>query len=307
MMKRERNNRPGVSVVIPSFNNKDKLFRLLDSLKKTKYPSLEVIVVDNSPTDEVLKEGKKKYKGVKWVNAGRANVGQTAVYNIGFAQANLKNHILYCDEDVVVEPDMIKKLVERVESDEKIGIVTPMILYLSDKNWVNQAGAEVNLMTGRTNVGWGPKKNFLKAHEVQGSGTVMLIKRQVIDKIGGFENWFLCYFDPEYCVRAQKAGFKNFYEPKAVAYHDQPKDEKLWRPRVLSRAYLLGRNRTLFMRKHGNIFTYILFLPFLFGYYLLEAVKFGIFPKWIELVKGTFVGFLYPLKKGNKIPLPSSE
>ena len=294
----------GVSIVIPSFNNKKKLYRLLDSLNKTKYGNLEVIVVDNSPKEEILNEGRKKYKWVKWVDAGRKNIGQTAVYNIGFAKANSKNHILYCDEDVVVEPDMVRKLVEQAESDEKIGIVTPMILYLSDKSWVNQAGSQVNLLTGKATIGWGPRRNFLKAKEVQGSGTVMLIKRQVVDKIGGFEDWFLCYFDPEYCVRAQKAGFKNWYEPHAIAYHDQPKDEKLWRPRVLSRAYLLGRNRTLFMRKHGNILTYILFLPVLFAYYFLESVRFGIFLKWVDLVRGTVVGFFYPLKEENKIPLP---
>lgn len=297
---------PGVSAVIPSFDNKKALFRLLDSLKKSKYPNLETIVVDNSPTEVVLKEGRKKYSWVAWIDLGRKNLGQTAAYNTGFARANSKNHILYCDEDVVVHPKMVGELVKRAESDEKIGIVTPIILYLSDKNWVNQAGAEVNLMTGRATVGWGSVKDFQKAREVQGSGTVMLIKRQVVDKIGGFENWFLCYFDPEYCVRAQKAGFKNFYEPEAVAYHDQPKDEKKWRPRVLFRAYLLGRNRTLFMRKHGNIFSYCLFLPALFAYYLIESVKFGIFPKWIELVWGTLVGFFYPLRKDIKVPLPET-
>jgi len=126
----------GVSVVIPSFNNKEKLFRLLDSLRKAKYPNLEVVVVDNSPTDEILKEGRKKYKLVKWIDAGRKNIGQTAVYNIGFAKANMKNHILYCDEDVVVEKSMISELVKRANSDEKVGIVTPMILYLSDRNWL---------------------------------------------------------------------------------------------------------------------------------------------------------------------------
>lgn len=296
-----------VSVVIPSFDNKKKLFRLLNSLKKTRYDNLEVIVVDNSPTDEVLREGKKKYEWVKWVDLGRKNLGQTAAYNTGFARANSKNHILYCDEDVVVEPSMISHLVDRLESDKKVGIVTPMILYLSDKNWVNQAGSEVNLFTGRATIGWGPKKNFLTAKQVQGSGTVMLFRREVVDIIGGFENWFLCYFDPEYCMRAKKAGFKNWYEPKAVAYHDQPKDEKLWRPRVLSRAYLLGRNRTLFMRRHGNILTYSLFLPVLFAYYLIESVRFGIFPKWIELVRGTMVGFIYPLEKRIKVPLPPHQ
>lgn len=293
-----------VSVVIPSFNCKENLFRLLNSLKKQEYKNLEVIVVDNGSKDETLSEGQFKYKWVKWINAGATNIGQTGCYNLGFAHAKKANHIMMIDSDVVFEPGTIKKLVERLESYPKIGIVTPMILYLNDKNWVNQAGSNVDLFTGKVSVGWGPKKGFLEAKRVQNSGTVMLFKRTLVNEIGGFDNWFLCYFDPDYCLRAQKAGFETWYEPLSVCYHDQSRDPKMWRPRVLSRAYLLGRNRTLFMRRHGNIVTYVAFLPFLFGYYLVESLRFGIFLKWLELIWGTFVGFFHPLEASNKIPLP---
>lgn len=293
----------GVSAVIPSFNDKLKVFKLLNSLKGSDYSNLEVIVVVNG-SPETLVEGKRKYQWVKWIDAGRENIGQTGCYNLGFAQAKKNNHILYIDSDVVVDKGMITKLMERANSDPGIGIVTPMILYLSDKNWVNQAGAKVDLITGKVKVGWGPRKNFLKAHEVQNSGTVMLFKRQVVDKIGGVDNWFLCYFDPDYCLRAKKAGFSTWYEPLAIAYHDQSKAPSIWRPRVLTRAYLLGRNRVLFMRRHGNMLTFSFFLPLFLGYYFIETIRFGNFNKFIELVWGSMVGYFYPLRKENFIPLP---
>lgn len=294
---------PGVSAVIPSYNDREKVFRLLDSLKKTTYPELEVIVVVNGP-GETLIEGRKKYQWVRWVDAGRKNIGQTGCYNLGFAHVNKANHILFVDSDVIVDKNMIANLVEKAESDPAIGIVTPMILYLSDKNWVNQAGANVNLTTGRVKVGWGPKKDFLESKKVQNSGTVMLFKRQVVDKIGGMDNWFLCYFDPDYCLRAKKAGFTTWYTPEAIAYHDQSKDPGVWRPRVLGRAYLLGRNRVLFMRRHGNMLTFSLFLPLLLGFYFLETIRFGNLRKFFELVWGSIVGYFYPLSPGNFIPLP---
>lgn len=294
---------PGVSVITPSFNDKKKVFKLLDSLKKSNYPSLEVIVVVNGQKDTFI-EGQKKYRWIRWVDAGRVNIGQTGCYNLGFAYSVKKNHVLYVDSDVVVDKEMISKLVERIESDSKIGIVTPMILYLSDKNWVNQAGSNVDLRTGRVQVGWGPKKDFLTAREVQNSGTAMLISRKVIDKIGGFDDWFLCYFDPDYCLRTKKAGFSTWYEPKAICFHDQSKDPDVWRPRVLTRAYLLGRNRTLFMRRHGNVLTFSLFLPFLLAYYLIETIRFNQIKKFFELTWGSIVGYFYPLRSGNFIPLP---
>lgn len=300
------NKLPGVSAVIPSFNDKPKVFRLLKSLRETKYPNLEVIVVVNGPEDTLL-EGKKKYRWVRWIDAGRVNIGQTGCYNLGFAYTKKRNYILYIDSDVVVHKNMVTKLVEKAESDPKIGIVTPMILYLSDKNFVNQAGAHVDLITGRVKVGWGPKKDFLTHKEVQNSGTVMLFKRQVVNKIGGMDNWFLCYFDADYCLRAKKVGFITWYEPETLAYHDQSKEESIWRPRVLTRAYLLGRNRVLFMRKHGNIFSFSLFLPLLLGYYLIEAMRFGKINKFFELLWGTIVGYFYPLNKNIYIPLPKIQ
>lgn len=299
-----------ICVVTLSFNCKKNIFRLLDSLKKSKYRSFEIIVVDNGSKDDTLLEGKRKYPDVFWVDAGKENIGWGGAYNLGFACALKRGakYVLMIDSDVVVEEKMIEKLVERAQKKKEIGIVTPMILYLEDKNWVNQAGAQVNLYTGKVSIGWGPKDKFQEAREVQNSGTVMLIKREVIEKIGGFDDWFIGYLDPDFCLRAKKAGFETWYEPKAVAYHDQSKKQSDWGPRVLSRAYFLGRNRTLFMRRHGkNLLIYILFLPFLLGYYLKESLKYGIFPKWIALVKGTKDGFYYPLRKRNKIPLPSAS
>lgn len=298
---------PGVSAIIPSFNDKQKVFKLLNSLKKNSYSNLEIIVVVNGLEDTLI-EGKRKYKWVKWLDAGRKNIGQTGCYNLGMAHIKSDRHFLYIDSDVIVEKEMVQNLVHRLESNPEIGIVTPMILYFSNKSWVNQAGSYVDLYTGKVKVGWGPKKDFLIAHEVQNSGTVMLISNKVVEKIGGFDDWFLCYFDPDYCLRAKKAGFSTWYEPKALCYHDQSKDPKVWQPRVLSRAYLLGRNRVLFMRRHGKALPiFVLSLPFLFGYYFIQSVKFGILHKWLELIAGTLVGFFYPLKKGNFIPLPNLE
>lgn len=297
----------GVTTLTPSYNDKIRVFRLLDSIKNSGYSNVESIVIVGDSGDTIA-EGRKKYPWVKWLHSGPIDVGQTGRYNIGFAHANPKNHMLYCDSDVVFEKDMITKLVKRAESKKKIGVVTPMILYLEDRNWINQAGAEVDLKTGRVSIGWGKKEDYLKAMKVQGSGTVMLFTRDLVNKIGCFEDWYMCYFDPDYCVRALKAGFENWYEPKAICYHDQPKDDNLWRPRILSRAWLSGRNRTLFMRKHGtNILLYIVFLPFLLGYYLKESIKYNIFPKWWELVCGTVVGFFSPVNHEVYIPIPKVQ
>jgi len=295
----------GVSILTPSYNDKKKVYRLLDSLKKSDYQNFEAIVIVGG-TEDTLIEGPKKYPWVKWIDSsGPSDVGQTGRYNLGFAYANPHNHIMMIDSDVVVEKNMISQLVSKLESEKNIGVVTPMILYLNDKKWINQAGANVNLWNGKVWIGWGPKDQYLTPKKVQNSGTVMLFKRDLVDKIGCFEDWYMCYFDPDYCVRAEKAGFETWYEPSAVCYHDQSKDQGVWGPRVLSRAWLLGRNRTIFMRKHGkSMIVYCLFLIPLLGYYFFQAWKYKIIPKWGELVSGTVVGFFYPINKDIFVPIP---
>lgn len=295
----------GVTILTPSYNDKAKVYRLLNSIKKSDYPNLEVIVIVGGE-ENTLVEGPKKYPWVKWVDSrAPEDIGQTGRYNLGFAHAKNKNHILMIDSDVVIEKDMITRLVERLESSKDIGIVTPMILYLNDKTFVNQAGANVDLWTGKVTVGWGPRKNFLKAKRIQNSGTAMIFKRELVDKIGCFENWYMCYFDPDYCIRAAKAGYEVWFEPRAICFHDQSKDKNIWGPRVLSRAFLLGKNRALFMRKHGkSLPIFILFLIPLLGYYLIESLRYKILPKWFELLKGTIVGFFLPVNKGIYISLP---
>lgn len=296
---------PSVGAVIPSFNCKKNLFRLIKSLNESGYKNLKIFVVDNGSKDQTLTEGKRKFKDVIWIDAGQLNIGQTGCYNIGFANSKINDFTLYVDSDVVVEPGMIQELIKRANVNRKVGIVTPMILYLNNNNLVNQAGAEVNLNTGRVKVGWGPKDQYLNSMVVQNSGTAMIIKKEVIKKIGAFEDWFLCYFDSDYCLRANNVGFETWYEPKAICYHDQSSDPHIWRPRVIQRAYLLGRNRVLFMRRHGkNILLFILYLFPLLGYYFYESIKFNQMDKFIKLLFGTIVGFFYPLKKGNYIPLP---
>lgn len=294
----------GVTVVSNSYNCKKLIFRLLDNVKKSSYKNIEVVINDNGSTDNTLVEGKKKYKWVKWVDSGVVNLGWGGAYNVSISHAKRGNHIMLMDSDVVPHKDMITNLMKCFDNP-KVGIVTPMIVYLNDHNWVNQAGAEVNLWTGKVTIGWGAKKNFKESKRVQNSGTAILIRNEVIQKIGGFDNWFTGYLDPDYCLRALKAGFITWYEASATAYHDQSKDKEIWGPRLFKRAYLVGRNRTLFMRRHGkNIFIYILFTPMLLAYYLMESIKYGLVADWFKMVQGTVAGFFHPLSSRNKIILP---
>jgi GT2 family glycosyltransferase len=289
-------NTPIINVITVSFNCKRVLFRALDSLLKSKYKNYRVIVVDNGSTDGTLKEGSRKYTRVRWIDAGKENIGWGGSYNLGISKSDSKSDVVIFDSDVVATPNLLARLSQAAYRRPEIGIVTPMILYLNDKNWVNQAGAEVDLWTGLTKIGWGPKKDFQESKVVQNSGTVLYIKREVINKIGGFDNWFIGYLDPDYCLRAKKEGFLTWYESKAVAYHDQSKDSQDWTPRLLKRSFITMRNRILFMRRHGNFFpVFLVVLMPLTIYYVYLCLKHRNISAIPELIRGIFAGLTYKL------------
>ena len=298
---------PDISAIIPSFNGKTHILRLVASLYKTSYKNLEIIVVDNGSTDGTIEALKKQFPKTITVNAGKKNIGLTGCRNLGMTLARKSSkYFLLMDADTVADKDMIKRLVEFMDNHKNCGIATPMILYLTNKKWVNQAGSNVNLFTGRVKVGWGPIEKFQKAKQVQNSGTVLFIDRKVIDVIGGFDDQlFMCYEDVDFCLRAKRAGFEIWYCPTAISYHDQSIDEDNWRPRVLGRAYALGRNRTLTLKKYSPFFPIFLpFIPIFIAYYSREALKYRKPEQIIQFIKGTLAGLRLSLRKENYIKIP---
>jgi len=308
MKKISNSSLPQVSVIIPSFNSKNNVLELLDSLFRINYKNLEVIVVDNGSGDGSIEAIKRKFPSVILVDAGKKNIGLTGSRNLGIRIASKKSdYLLFMDSDTIAEKNMIWEFVKFLKEHPKCGIITPMILYSSNKKWVNQAGSYVDLFTGKVKIGWGPVKNFKKPMQVQNSGTVLFVDKKVIDAIGGFDDQlFMCYEDVDFCLRARNAGFEIWYCPKAVAYHNQSIDENNWRPRVLGRSYALGRNRTLVLKKYSPFFTaYLLLVPLYILYYTREAIKYKKAEEIYRFIKGNIDGLLSSLEKSNYIEIPN--
>lgn len=301
-------NSSDISVIIPSFNGKKHVLRLVYSLYAASYKNLEIIIVDNGSIDGTIEALKKRFPTTIVVDAGKKNIGLTGCRNLGISVARRSSkYFALMDADTVAEENMLLDLVEFMEDHPNCGISTPMILYLSNKKWVNQAGSYVNLFTGKVKVGWGSIKNFQKSIQIQNSGTVLFIDRKVIDVIGGFDDeLFMCYEDVDFCLRAKNAGFEIWYCSIAIAYHDQSLDENVWRPRILGRAYALGRNRTLTLKKYSPFFPiYLFFIPIFIAYYAKEALKYRKVEQISQFIKGNFDGLRFSLRRGNYVKLNS--
>lgn len=117
---------PFVSLVVLNYNGLDHTLTCIKSLKKINYPKsrYEIIVVENGSQDNSYTE-LKRVKGIKLVHLP-TNRGFTGGHNAGVQSAK-GPYVMMLNNDIVVPPDMVKKLVLRMEEKPNLGIVGPVI------------------------------------------------------------------------------------------------------------------------------------------------------------------------------------
>lgn len=286
-----------ISVVIPAYNSWRTLGSCIGSIQEQSLKPFEIILVDNASTDGTPEKAKRNFPKVKVIQMKR-NTGVTGGRNAGIKAASKKSdYIFFFDSDMDAHKRMLEELLKVAEMAEKIGIVTPKIYYWEDKKRIWSAGTGINLWTGQVLFRGGRDTGqYEKVEEVQVAPAAMLVKKEVTRKIKKFDNrYFATYEDTDFCFRARRLGFLTYYTPKAIAYHRLSTKLKDEADRLLSRAYLVGRNRVLFMRDFGkNFLVFFLFLPIFSLYYLKMALKYRRTSDWLQFMQGTISGILNP-------------
>lgn len=192
--------------------------------------------------------------------------------NYGFAKGNniavkhalnlLKpDYILLLNNDTVVDPEFLSKLVETAEEDEKIGIVGPKILKYHDPKIIDSTGHI--LKSGRVlDRGHGEldKGQYDDQNDTLGAiAACSLYKSKMLTKIGLFdESFFTVYEDAELSWRSNKNGWKAKYVPESIVYHKRGKS--LNKKSINSKMILLQlQNMVKTAEKYGNSRENLLF------------------------------------------------
>lgn len=289
-----------ISVITPTYNSWKTLKSCIQSIQNQTIMPKEIIVVDNGSGDQTSEKVRKFFPKVKLITLAK-NTGVTGGRNMGIKKAlYTTDYLFFFDHDMVADKNMLGELLKVAEMDASIGIVTPKICYFGNKKRIWSAGTGINLWTGQILFRGGiDVGQYETVEEVQVAPAALLVKKELIKKLKSFDNrYFATYEDTDFCFRAKNFGSKTFYAPKALAYHKiswYPKDDA---DRVLSRAYWIGRNRIIFMKKFGrNFFIFTFFLCLFIGYYLLLALRNKSFDDWIDFMRGTFSGLTYAIYK----------
>lgn len=241
------------------------------------------------------------------------NYPNTSLYlsdsNLGFAAGNnwgmtfaKGDYILIINNDTEITPNLLDLLLIPFQMHSHTGVVCPKIKYHSDKNKIQFAGfSKMNSLTGRTKTLGNNENDIGQFDEIKPTwgahGAAMLVKREVIEKVGRFpETFFLYYEEWDWSTRILKAGYKIYFQGLATVYHKESISVGKLNP---LKEYYLTRNRILYMRRNADSLNLCFFALFFI---------FFTFPKTIlvHLIKGN-IPFIKAFLKGVKANLTMSS
>ena len=234
-----------IAIIIVNWNGGELLRRCLESVAQHP-PSLdyEVVVVDNASTDgsrewlESLGARVRLIKNDENAGFGRAN-------NQGFA-ATEAPLLFLLNSDAEIQGGTINKLVETINSDDRIGVCGPRLI---NSDGTLQASVWPNPVTPIDLIAAAFRLYRLLPRRLRGelllgyhwdharqrrarmlSGAALIVRRKMIDQVGGFDERFHMYGeDIEWCLRIVRAGWWMIFEPGAtVLHHGGQSSAKRW-------------------------------------------------------------------------------
>ncbi|WP_026884421.1 glycosyltransferase family 2 protein [Clostridium akagii] len=234
-----------LSIIIVNWNAKDLLKDCLYSVyENTKELNYEIIIVDNNSSDgscEMLKE--------KFLHKSNFTLIENKD-NKGFASANNQaikiakgTAVLLLNADTLINENVICKTYECLMGDKKLGVVGCKVLNLDGtlqlacrrmaprpkdaffKLFGISRLFKNNKNLTRYNLTNAPEDEFLDVDSV--SGCFLMIKREVIDKIGPLDETFFMYGEEmDWCMRTKKQGYIVRYCPVGTIIHYKGQSSK---------------------------------------------------------------------------------
>jgi GT2 family glycosyltransferase len=235
-----------VTVVVPTLAADARLQECIAALARQTEPDFEVIIVDNSGSGAVRRNG-TAHPGVRVLEEPR-NVGFGAAVNDAFRQSQTP-YLATLNDDAAPHPGWLAALVAAMEARPDAGMCASQVrLYGEDT--LDSAGMLVCGDGSSKQRGHGrPPKFFPVAEEVLfPSGSAALYRRTMLQQIGLFdEDFFLYCEDTDLGLRARWAGWRCLYVPEAVVEHHY--SHSAGRASRL-KAYYVERNRLFALAKN---------------------------------------------------------
>lgn len=245
-----------VAIIVLNWNNAPDTIECLRSLAQLDHPAYRVVVVDNGSTDDSVQAIHQQYPGMMILET-QQNLGYAGGNNVGirYALAQGAKCICILNNDVKVTPDFLTTLLVALDESGEVGIVTSLITEMDEPQKVWALGQAVDWKTGivrRIHAGEAmPSLQACAPIKVDiASGAVMLVKREVLERVGLLdETFYLYYEEADWCLRVRGAGYRILAVPSSVVWHQVSATLGQTSPVI---DYYMLRNHLRFIARHWS-------------------------------------------------------
>ncbi len=298
-----------VSVVIATYNRAEMVVRCVESVLKSDYAPLEVVVVDDCSPDETVTRLQTAFGRDSRVRIVRneTNLQLAGSQNKG-AQSARGEYLFFVDDDNILDSSAIKHLAQCLDSDLSLGLIAPLAIHRTGSNtgliWT--LGSNFNRWTSQpadyrpqTPIdGFNPERNI---YPTTYSPNAFMLRREAFNSVGGKDRSFGIMFDESdfgwrICAKGWQAGIcaaarTDHYGVVEEGCNPTLRQLGIEKPR---RAYLFGRNRLWFAKRHFSFLQTLsvmfVFAPLSAAYYGLVALKNHRLDIAWAYLRGTIVG-----------------
>jgi len=244
---------PLVSIIVVNWNAGEYLKNCIKSLIDQTYQNFEIILVDNASTDNSIQYVEKNFPTVQIIK-NKENVGFAKGNNIGISISK-GDMIALFNPDAIADKEWLSNLVSVLQGSKKIGAAAGKIFYLGDEFGKDAVFCTWSKIDPYTAVPYNFFDDEPSSKVDYLSGAAMLVKKEVIQRVGKLDTSYFLYFDEtDWCARMIRAGYDLVYAPKAIAWHkvsaSVSDSEK--------KTYYIERSRVRFASKNFD-FAYLFF------------------------------------------------
>lgn len=231
-----------LTAIVPVWNGRELLARLLSSLEAQTQPPSEVLVIDNGSIDGAPEEARAR--GARVMEMGR-NVGFAAAVNRGIRESR-GEWIAVLNSDVELASDYLAKLVATAAP-----FATGKIYSARLKDRIDATFDAVCRGGVAWRVGHGRLDNpafSIPRETALAPWTAIVLRADLFDRVGMLDERFESYLeDVEFGLRCAAQGIEGMYVPQAIAWHHGSATLGRWHPETIRR---IARNQCYMVALH---------------------------------------------------------
>jgi N-acetylglucosaminyl-diphospho-decaprenol L-rhamnosyltransferase len=221
-----------LSIIIVSWNTRDLLRHCLQSIAahQGELP-LEIIVVDNASHDGTPAMLRADFPDVQLIETG-ANLGFSAGNNVGMAAAR-GDWFLLLNPDTEIVGDALQQIIATLTDNPFVGVVGPRVQYGDGTAQITRHRFPLLWTLGTASTPLAPLfapllNRFYYQRRLPSAptftdwltGAALLLRREVYEQVGGFdERFFMYYEETDWQRRIKAAGWTILYDPLALIVH----------------------------------------------------------------------------------------